>query len=51
MLSFPRQVMQLQGIRPCGHCLMGGFDPMSAVNNKKLDLVLYQIKYIIIHVF
>ena len=31
---------------------MGGFVPMSATNNLKLDLALYQIKYIIIiHVF
>ena len=28
---------------------MGGFIPMNA--NLKLDLALYQIKYIIIHVF
>ena len=52
MISFPRQNMQVQGVRPCGHYLMGGFIPMSAMNNLKLDLVLYQIKYIIIiHLF
>ena len=31
---------------------MGGFIPVSVTNNLKLDLSLYQIKYIvIIHVF
>ena len=38
MRSFPRHIMQLQGVRPCGHL--------------KLDLALYKIEYIIIiHVF
>ena len=52
MLSFPRQIMQLQGVRPCGHLLMDGLIPMIATNNLKLDVALYQIKYIIImHIF